>query len=78
MLQEWDDDLQDRVLVPDDKLKSMAWWVSRQQYCQSVFNLFYDDKKNWTQSALNESQTVQACHSLHGPGCRRTQDGCFF
>ena len=60
-----DDDLQDRVLVPDDKGKSMAWWVSRQQYCQSVFNLFYDDKKNWTQSALNESQTVQACRSLH-------------
>ena len=27
---------------------------------------FYDDKKNWTQSALNESQTVQACYySLH-------------
>ena len=39
-----DDDLQDRVLVPDDKGKSMAWWVSRQQYCQSVFNLFHDKK----------------------------------
>ena len=43
----------------------MAWWVSRQQYCQSVFNLFYDDRKNWVQSQLNEAQTIQACGSLH-------------
>ena len=59
------DDLQDRVVVPDDKGKSMACWVPRQQCCQSVFDLFHDDRENFAQFPLNEVQTIQACRTLH-------------